>query len=107
VANTEMTAGQFLRRRGLANEEQVSVLRSHVFVSGRVVQEGAFRASMRRHAEELGLRGWTHSTQVSRVEAVFEGEPAAVRRMIRRGGPPHLCTPRNTLTRSHRLRDQM
>src|ERR671921_1328778 len=26
----------------LANKEQASVLRSHVFVSGRVVQEGAF-----------------------------------------------------------------
>ena len=61
----------------------MSVLRSHVFVSGRVVQEGAFRASMRRQAEELGLRGWARSTQDGRVEAVFEGEPEAVRRMIR------------------------
>jgi acylphosphatase len=38
---------------------------------------------MRRQAEELGLRGWARSTQDGRVEAVFEGEPEAVRRMIR------------------------
>ena len=67
----------------MANEEQASVLRSHVFISGRVVQEGAFQDALRRQAQELGLRGWVRNIRDGRVEAVFEGEPEAVRRMIR------------------------
>jgi acylphosphatase len=38
---------------------------------------------MRRRAEELGLRGWVRNTEDGRVEAVFVGEPEAVRRMIK------------------------
>ena len=65
----------------MANEEQASVVRSHVFISGRIVQEGAFRDALRRQAQELGLRGWVRNIRDGRVEAVFEGEPEAVRRM--------------------------
>jgi acylphosphatase len=46
------------------------------------VQEGAFLDSLQRQAQELGLRGWGRNTQDGRVEALFEGEPEAVRRMI-------------------------
>ncbi len=60
----------------MANEE-----RAHVFVSGRV-QGVAFRDSARSQAERLGLSGWVSNTEDGRVEAVFEGEPEAVRQMI-------------------------
>jgi len=60
----------------MADEE-----RAHVFVSGRV-QGVAFRDSTRSQAEKLGLSGWVSNTQDGRVEAVFEGEPEAVRQMI-------------------------
>jgi acylphosphatase len=37
---------------------------------------------LRPQGEELGLRGWIGSPEDGRVEAVFEGEPEAVRHMI-------------------------
>ena len=46
------------------------------------MEEGAFRDSVQRQAEELDLRGWVRNTQDGRVEGVFEGEPQAVRRMV-------------------------
>lgn len=49
----------------------------HVFVSGRV--HGVwFRESTRQRAEELGLSGWVKNLPDGRVEAVFEGDPAAI-----------------------------
>jgi acylphosphatase len=60
----------------MADEERV-----HVVVSGRV-QGVAFRDSTRSQAEKLGLNGWVRNTQDGRVEAVFEGEPEAVRQMV-------------------------
>jgi acylphosphatase len=60
----------------MADEERV-----HVVVSGRV-QGVAFRDSTRSQAEQLGLNGWVRNTQGGRVEAVFEGEPEAVRQMV-------------------------
>ena len=60
----------------MANEE-----RAHVFVSGRV-QGVFFRDSTRQEAERRGLSGWVRNTEDGRVEAVFEGEPEAVRQMI-------------------------
>lgn len=61
----------------MANSEE----RAHVFVSGRV-QGVFFRDSTREEAERLGLSGWVRNTQDGRVEAVFEGDPEAVRQMI-------------------------
>jgi len=55
--------------------------RAHVLVSGRV-QGVFFRDSTRQEAERLGLSGWVRNTEEGRVEAVFEGEPEAVRQMI-------------------------
>ncbi len=62
-----------------------------VIVSGRV-QGVWFRESTRRRAEELGLAGWVRNLPDGRVQAVFEGEHAAVRDaldFLRTGGPGH------------------
>ena len=63
----------------MAAEENTE--RAHVLVSGRV-QGVFFRDSTRQEAERLGLSGWVSNTEDGRVEAVFEGEPEAVRQMI-------------------------
>ncbi len=63
-------------------------VRAHVFVAGRVQGVG-FRAYT---VDEAGVRrvaGWVRNTLDGRVEAVFEGERAAVEAMIEwcRKGP--------------------
>ncbi|MGB1586781.1 MAG: acylphosphatase [Thermoplasmatota archaeon] len=55
--------------------------RAHVFVSG-IVQGVYFRESTKLEALEQGVRGWVRNLDDGRVEAVFEGPPAAVERMI-------------------------
>lgn len=60
----------------MANE-----VRAHVFVSGQV-QGVSFRDATRSQAQQLGLNGWVRNTEDSRVEALFEGKPDAVREMI-------------------------
>lgn len=55
--------------------------RAHVFVSGRV-QGVFFRANTRKQALNLGLTGWAKNLRDGRVEAVFEGEDAAVEKAI-------------------------
>ncbi len=60
----------------MANEE-----RARVLVSGRV-QGVSFRDATRTQAEQLGLNGWVRNTEDGQVEAVFEGEPDAVRQMV-------------------------
>jgi acylphosphatase len=64
-------------------------LRAHVVVRGRV-QNVFFRASCRREAERLGVTGFVSNLRDGRVEAVFEGEPNAVRAAVDwcRRGPP-------------------
>jgi acylphosphatase len=66
-----------------------AVERRHVWVSG-LVQGVYFRESTRREAETLGLAGWVRNLPDGRVEAVFEGAPAAVAAMLEwcRRGPP-------------------
>jgi acylphosphatase len=51
-------------------------------VRGRV-QGVWFRESMRREAEALGVAGWVRNRLDGTVEAVVEGEPEAVRRLVR------------------------
>jgi acylphosphatase len=65
-------------------------VRKHVVVSGRV-QGVFFRDSVRRLAEQHGVAGWVRNTWDGTVEAVFEGEPDAVERLVDfcRKGPPH------------------
>jgi acylphosphatase len=56
-------------------------VRAHVFVSGRV-QGVYYRATTREKAGETGVDGWVKNLEDGRVEAVFEGERAAVEAMI-------------------------
>ena len=65
------------------------MVRRHVVVHGRV-QGVFFRASCEQEAGRLGLAGWVTNRPDGTVEAVFEGEPAAVDQMVAwcRGGPP-------------------
>lgn len=64
--------------------------RAHVFVSGRV-QGVFFRHRTRQEAARAGVAGWVRNTGDGRVEAVFEGAPDAVDRMVAwcRHGPEH------------------
>ncbi len=56
-------------------------LRAHVTIDGRV-QGVNFRASAHAHAHTTGVEGWVRNLDDGRVEAVFEGPAAAVKRMI-------------------------
>ncbi|GAB3418580.1 acylphosphatase [Flindersiella endophytica] len=67
----------------------VPLTRSRVVCHGRV--HGVFfRDTCRRNARKLGLAGWVRNRGDGSVEAVFEGSPAAVGKMIdwSRTGPP-------------------
>ena len=63
--------------------------RAHVLISGRV-QGVFFRSSVREQASELGVKGWVRNLPEGQVEAVFEGEEEAVKKLIEfcRHGPP-------------------
>jgi acylphosphatase len=64
------------------------VVRKHVVVFGRV-QGVFFRDSLRRLAAQHDVAGWVRNTWDGTVEAVFEGEPDAVGRLVEfcRAGP--------------------
>lgn len=47
-----------------------------------VVQGVFFRDSCARHATSAGLTGWVRNLPDGRVEAVFQGDPLAVRRLV-------------------------
>jgi acylphosphatase len=59
----------------------VEVVRRHVVVHGRV-QGVFFRDSIRRLAEQHGVAGWVRNTLDGTVEAVLEGPPGAVERVV-------------------------
>jgi acylphosphatase len=60
-----------------------------VVVEG-LVQGVFFRDTVRRLAQEQGVAGWVTNTPEGAVEAVFEGEPEAVERLVAfmHEGPP-------------------
>jgi acylphosphatase len=47
------------------------------------VQGVFFRDTLRRHAVSAGVAGWVRNNRDGTVEAVFEGEPDAVERLVR------------------------
>jgi len=56
-------------------------IRTRVFVSGRV-QGVYYRANTRDAARTRNVDGWVRNLDDGRVEAVFEGDEAAVEEMI-------------------------
>ena len=64
------------------------MIRRRVIVHG-LVQGVFFRDTLRRRAGQIGVSGWARNNPDGTVEAVFEGEPAAVERMVElsRQGP--------------------
>ena len=63
-------------------------MRQKVTVQGRVQGVG-FRYAVARAARNRGVAGWVRNLPDGTVEAVFEGEPAAVESLVRlcRDGP--------------------
>ena len=63
--------------------------RVHVWITGKV-QGVFFRAETQRTAQSLNLAGWVRNLPDRRVEAVFEGENAAIDKMTAwcKTGPP-------------------
>jgi acylphosphatase len=66
-----------------------NLVRSRVIVYGRV-QGVFFRDSMRERASAHGVSGWVSNRPDGGVEAVLEGSPDAVERVVRfaQTGPP-------------------
>jgi acylphosphatase len=64
------------------------VIRRRVIVHG-FVHGVFFRDSVRRHALNAGVTGWVRNNGDGTVEAVFEGAPEAVERLVAfcRDGP--------------------
>lgn len=57
------------------------MIRNHVLISGRVQGVG-FRDSCRRLALQHGVSGWVRNLPDGRVEAVLEGPPPGVQRLV-------------------------
>jgi acylphosphatase len=57
------------------------VIRRRVVVSGRV-QGVFFRDTLRRQAESRSVAGWASNREDGTLEAVFEGDPAAVEELV-------------------------
>ena len=57
------------------------MIRRRVVVHG-LVQGVFFRDTVRRRAEANGVAGWVRNNGDGTVEAVFEGEPAPVQRLV-------------------------
>ncbi|MBD2092004.1 acylphosphatase [Microcoleus sp. FACHB-1515] len=62
--------------------DSTSLIRAHVWVSGRVQGVG-YRAATYDQAIALKLNGWVRNLSDGRVEAVFEGSAETVQEMLR------------------------
>lgn len=64
------------------------MIRRRVVVQGRV-QGVFFRDTVQRKARQRGVNGWVANRADGTVEAVFEGDPEAVERLVAfcHGGP--------------------
>jgi acylphosphatase len=62
--------------------QQQEQIRAHVFITGRVQGVG-YRFSTRDEANRLGINGWVRNLLDGRVEALFEGNKAAVEEIIK------------------------
>lgn len=62
-------------------ESRMAETRAHVYISGRV-QGVSFRYYTQRQASAYNVAGWVRNLPDGRVEAVFEGEEAAVNHMV-------------------------
>ena len=64
-------------------------VRAHVYISG-LVQGVFFRATTKEKADRLGVKGFVRNLPDGRVEAVFEGDEKAVKKIIEwcHRGPP-------------------
>ncbi|HLZ07448.1 MAG TPA: acylphosphatase, partial [Chloroflexota bacterium] len=76
-------------RAGAKRRGWMSSRRAHVFASGSV-QGVSFRYATYQIARREGVGGWVRNLSDGRVEAIFEGESAAVERLVEwcRHGPP-------------------
>ncbi|MFP4039587.1 MAG: acylphosphatase [Desulfosudaceae bacterium] len=63
--------------------------RIHAIIKGRV-QGVFFRSETRKQAEARGVTGWVRNLPDGSVEAVFEGKPEAVEKVVKwcQQGPP-------------------
>ena len=73
----------------------MATVRRRVVVSGRV-QGVFFRDTLRERARAHGVSGWVTNRDDGAVEAVLEGEPEAVSRVVRfcETGPPRAAVDR-------------
>ena len=74
-------------------------VRRRVLVHGRV-QGVFFRDTLRERARAHGVAGWVRNRPDGALEAVFEGSPEAVERLVRfcRTGPPRAAVERVEVT---------
>jgi acylphosphatase len=79
-----------VRQVELGEGRAAVVVRKRVLVSGQV-QGVLFRDTCRSEARQAGVAGWVRNLYDGRVEAVFEGEPAAVDALVAwsHRGPRH------------------
>ena len=54
---------------------------THLIISG-TVQGIGYRESMRQEAQQLGVAGWVRNRRDGTVEALVDGDPDAVRKLI-------------------------
>jgi acylphosphatase len=57
-------------------------IRAHIYVTGKV-QGVFFRQNTKRQAQSRGVYGWISNLLDGRVEAVFEGEDASVKEIVK------------------------